>query len=89
MNDHHRITDAAIERMLDRRAPDGADAALLRAVLETVARTRQQRTWWASPAPSLEIPRLAFALVAIGLVIGMAILSITAGGIGPSRGILA
>lgn len=85
MNDRStRLTDTAIERALARRAPHGADRALLGDIVAIAAKTPQRRSWWPRLAPVRMTPRIAFAVLALVLALALGVGGLIAGGLGPN-----
>jgi hypothetical protein len=80
-----QLSDSAIERALGRRAPRGADAALLMEIVDTAGQTRQRRSWWPPFGPARIVPRVALAWVALALVAALTVGALVAGGFGRDR----
>ena len=80
MNDRQdRLSDAAIELALARRAPHGADPGLLKSILSAAAGTPQVR-WWVPATISGGAPLVRLAWIALLLALVLALAALVVGG---------
>ncbi len=80
-----QLSDAAVERMLGRRAPRGADVALLVEIVDVAGQTRQRRAWWPPLGSARLGPRVVLVWVALALVAALTVGALVAGGFGRDR----
>jgi hypothetical protein len=78
----YRLADAAIESALDRRAPRGADRALLESIMNDVTRTPQSAGWLRSVLLS-PAPRVRMAWIAILAALLLVTAAVVGGIVGP------